>query len=244
MLDPADHHGKVEKLYRRRPVRVYPWPTRGIWIQLLTKSNCFFGSACFEGHTSHSYIQSRFYRSPEVLIGLPYDSAIDIWSLGCIAAELFLGLSSLPGAHEHDQSVRINEMIANIPEWMLEQGSKAKKCCVKYFPNQQQPPPFASSGSTVASNTAPIPAWRLKTDEEYIVSLSQAEVRKKGGRDKLSQPPKNRYFKRKRLSDIILLHAQHEQQHATTRDGGLLAAFIHFLYGVLDPDPWLSLIHI
>ena len=106
-------------------------------------------------------------------------------------------------------------MIANIPEWMLEQGSKAKKCCVKYFPNQQQPPPFASSGSTVASNTAPIPAWRLKTDEEYIVSLSQAEVRKKGGRDKLSQPPKNRYFKRKRLSDIILLHAT---TRATTRD--------------------------
>ena len=38
-----------------------------------------FGSACFEDATSHTYIQSRFYRSPEVLLGIPYDRAIDMW---------------------------------------------------------------------------------------------------------------------------------------------------------------------
>jgi dual specificity protein kinase YAK1 len=81
-----------------------------------------FGSACFEGHSAHTYIQSRFYRSPEVLIGLPYDSAIDMWSLGCVAAELFLGLPILPGVHEHDQLGRICEMIAPLPDWMLDQG--------------------------------------------------------------------------------------------------------------------------
>ena len=81
-----------------------------------------FGSACFEGQVSHTYIQSRFYRSPEVLVGLDYDSAIDMWSLGCVAAELFLGLPILPGVHEHDQLARISEMIGDIPEWMLEQG--------------------------------------------------------------------------------------------------------------------------
>jgi dual specificity protein kinase YAK1 len=41
-----------------------------------------FGSACFETQTVYSYIQSRFYRSPEVLIGVPYNSAIDLWSFG------------------------------------------------------------------------------------------------------------------------------------------------------------------
>jgi dual specificity protein kinase YAK1 len=35
-----------------------------------------FGSACFEGKTMYSYIQSRFYRSPEVLLGVPYNGAI------------------------------------------------------------------------------------------------------------------------------------------------------------------------
>ncbi len=81
-----------------------------------------FGSACFEGQATHTYIQSRFYRSPEVLIGLDYDFAIDMWSLGCVAAELFLGLPILPGVHEHDQLGRICEMIGKIPDWMVEQG--------------------------------------------------------------------------------------------------------------------------
>ena len=43
-----------------------------------------FGSACFEGYTVYPYIQSRFYRAPEVLCGISYDGAIDMWSLGCI----------------------------------------------------------------------------------------------------------------------------------------------------------------
>ena len=36
----------------------------------------------------YQYIQSRFYRSPEVLLGTPYDLAIDMWSLGCILVEM------------------------------------------------------------------------------------------------------------------------------------------------------------
>lgn len=81
-----------------------------------------FGSACFEDSSGFTYIQSRFYRSPEVLVGVNYDSAIDMWSLGCLAAELFLGLPILPGVNELDQLGRIREMIGEIPEWMLDQG--------------------------------------------------------------------------------------------------------------------------
>jgi serine/threonine protein kinase len=33
----------------------------------------------------------RFYRSPEVILGLPYDVSIDMWSFGCILAELYTG---------------------------------------------------------------------------------------------------------------------------------------------------------
>ncbi|KAF0682358.1 Aste57867_25496 [Aphanomyces stellatus] len=62
-----------------------------------------FGSACYENETVYSYIQSRFYRSPEVLLGLPYCSAIDMWSLGCISAEIFLGLPLFPGTSDYDQ---------------------------------------------------------------------------------------------------------------------------------------------
>lgn len=40
----------------------------------------------------YQYIQSRFYRSPEVLLGIPYDLAIDMWSLGCILVEMHTGM--------------------------------------------------------------------------------------------------------------------------------------------------------
>lgn len=57
------------------------------------------------------YIQSRFYHSPEVLLGFPYTASIDMWSLGCIAVELFLGLPLFPGTSEYNQITRILEMI-------------------------------------------------------------------------------------------------------------------------------------
>lgn len=64
-----------------------------------------FGSACFEDRTVYSYIQSRFYRSPEVVLGCPYNVAIDMWSMGCVAAELFLGLPLFPGVLPQCQGI-------------------------------------------------------------------------------------------------------------------------------------------
>lgn len=53
------------------------------------------GSSCFNTDHLCSYIQSRSYRAPEVILGLLYDEKIDIWSLGCILAELCTGNVSL-----------------------------------------------------------------------------------------------------------------------------------------------------
>ena len=46
------------------------------------------GSSCFTSDHLSSYVQSRSYRAPEVILGLPYQQQVDIWSLGCILAEL------------------------------------------------------------------------------------------------------------------------------------------------------------
>jgi serine/threonine protein kinase len=199
-----------------------------------------FGSACFEGHTAHTYIQSRFYRSPEVILGLPYDSAVDMWSLGCVAAELFLGLPILPGVHEHDQLGRIEEMINKIPDWMLDQGSKA----TKYYVNFVARPTVNTNGASAPGGvqptglapapTPPLPQWRMKTLPEFIRSLDQSDIEKKGGLTKLQKPPGNRYFRKKSLSGILNLHSSNLPEDERI----LLAAFEHFLLGVLDPDPW------
>lgn len=77
------------------------------------------GSACFEGHGIFQYIQSRYYRSPEVILGLPYDSSIDMWSLGCICAELFLGIPIFPGNSEYDQLSKIIEILGLPSQQMI-----------------------------------------------------------------------------------------------------------------------------
>jgi serine/threonine protein kinase len=184
-----------------------------------------FGSACFEGQTSHTYIQSRFYRSPEVLVGLPYDSAIDMWSLGCVAAELFLGLPILPGVHEHDQLSRICEMISRPSDWMLDQGSKGSKFFVKYVPREGAT--FQPDGQGGRSTPKMLPQWRVRTQQEYIASLSPSEIKKKGGLAKLEKQPGNRYFKRKRLAEIL----SHKGQSGSAENKDNLDLFIHFLHG-------------
>ena len=60
--------------------------------------------------TVYTYIQSRFYRSPEVILGHPYNMAIDMWSLGCIMAELYTGYPLFPGENEVEQLACIMEV--------------------------------------------------------------------------------------------------------------------------------------
>ncbi|KAL1789337.1 RAD51-associated protein 1 isoform X1 [Sigmodon hispidus] len=68
-----------------------------------------FGSSCYEHQKVYTYIQSRFYRSPEVILGHPYNMAIDMWSLGCIMAELYTGYPLFPGENEVEQLACIME---------------------------------------------------------------------------------------------------------------------------------------
>ncbi|XP_055635925.1 dual specificity tyrosine-phosphorylation-regulated kinase 2 isoform X2 [Toxorhynchites rutilus septentrionalis] len=85
-----------------------------------------FGSSCFEHQRVYTYIQSRFYRAPEVILGAKYDMGIDMWSLGCILAELFTGFALLPGEDEADQLACIIELIGMPPKKILENSKRAK----------------------------------------------------------------------------------------------------------------------
>ena len=62
-----------------------------------------FGSSCFETNKLFSYIQSRYYRAPEVILGIHYNSSIDIWSVGCVLAELYTGSVLFRGESEEEQ---------------------------------------------------------------------------------------------------------------------------------------------
>merc|ERR1719482_1513786 len=85
-----------------------------------------FGSSCFEDERVYTYIQSRFYRSPEVVLGIPYDVAIDMWSFGCILAELYTGYPLFPGENEVEQLACIMEVCGVTPQRILESATRIK----------------------------------------------------------------------------------------------------------------------
>jgi dual specificity tyrosine-phosphorylation-regulated kinase 2/3/4 len=85
-----------------------------------------FGSSCFEDERIYTYIQSRFYRAPEIILGIPYTSGIDIWSFGCILAELLSGYPLFPGESEHDQLGYIMEICGVPPKNVLDQATRGK----------------------------------------------------------------------------------------------------------------------
>lgn len=59
-----------------------------------------FGSGTFEKDQYYTYIQSRYYRAPEVMMGIRYSPSIDMWSLGCILYELYAGTPLFTGEDE------------------------------------------------------------------------------------------------------------------------------------------------
>ncbi|XP_016367012.1 homeodomain-interacting protein kinase 3-like isoform X1 [Sinocyclocheilus rhinocerous] len=121
-----------------------------------------FGSA---SHVSKAvcstYLQSRYYRAPEIILGLPFCEAIDMWSLGCVIAELFLGWPLYPGALEYDQ-IRYVSQTQGLPgEQLLNVGTKTARFFIK-------------------ESDSPYTAWRLKTTEEHETEtgLKSKEARK------------------------------------------------------------------
>lgn len=79
-----------------------------------------FGSSCYEHQRVYTYIQSRFYRAPEVILGGKYGMPIDIWSFGCILAELLTGYPLFPGEDEGDQLATMMEVLGMPPQKLLE----------------------------------------------------------------------------------------------------------------------------
>nr|XP_043630111.1 uncharacterized protein LOC122601414 [Erigeron canadensis] len=89
------------------------------------------GSSCFETDHLCSYVQSRSYRAPEVILGLPYDKKIDIWSLGCILAELCTGNVLFQNDSPATLLARVIGIVCPIDQDMLAKGRDTHKYFTK-----------------------------------------------------------------------------------------------------------------
>lgn len=83
------------------------------------------GSSCFCNKRLYTYIQSRFYRAPEIILGIPYTPSIDMWSLGCVLTELYTGIPLFPGESETDQLMCMMEILDVPSADVINSGSRS-----------------------------------------------------------------------------------------------------------------------
>jgi len=84
---------------------------------------CDFGSAkiLMPDQPNVSYICSRYYRAPELIFGAQnYTTSIDVWSAGCVLAELIIGRPLFPGESGVDQLVEIIKVLGTPTKEQIE----------------------------------------------------------------------------------------------------------------------------
>jgi len=75
----------------------------------------------------NTYIQSRFYRAPDVVLGLPVTVKIDMWSFGCVLAELFMGTPLFVSENEQELILYIVELRGPPPLRLLKKATRMKE---------------------------------------------------------------------------------------------------------------------
>ncbi|KAL7714431.1 Serine/threonine protein kinase ppk15 [Entamoeba marina] len=78
----------------------------------------FFGHIC---------IVTEILGAPEIVLGIPYSCAIDMWSLGCIVVELYLGSPLFASSSEYNLLYKMIDTLGEIPSTLLKQGTKTKQ---------------------------------------------------------------------------------------------------------------------
>jgi serine/threonine-protein kinase PRP4 len=87
---------------------------------------CDLGSASSASDNEITpYLVSRFYRAPEVILGIPFDYAIDVWSIGCTLFELYTGKILFTGRNNNQMLRSIMECRGKYPPKLLRRGSLA-----------------------------------------------------------------------------------------------------------------------
>lgn len=80
------------------------------------------------------YVATRWYRAPELLVGMDYDKEVDIWSVGCLFGELIDGAPMYPGRDDFDQLYLIQKSQGYVSEKQYASMIKSKKYSDRSIP--------------------------------------------------------------------------------------------------------------
>ena len=86
-----------------------------------------FGCSCYIGKTVFTYIQSRYFRAPEIVLSISYGPEIDVWSYACVLVELLTGKPLFPASNEHELMEMVISLIGNPPPELLKNSKRGDK---------------------------------------------------------------------------------------------------------------------
>ena len=180
-----------------------------------------FGSAMsLKRIDTKMYIQSLYYRAPEAILhNLQKNEKVDIWSIGCILGELYLGTPIMPGNTSYDQLNKINILIGEIPQYMIEQSPKRDKYFTKdnstYNYRIKKPEEFYKEYPDIPKSEYDIPKNMKNIDD--LINVKKDVIKSK-----------NSLHKSMHNSSLSL-------NSSNTKED--LVAFIHLMKGMLQIDP-------
>ncbi|XP_048023107.1 dual specificity protein kinase CLK4b isoform X2 [Megalobrama amblycephala] len=85
-----------------------------------------FGNATYDHEHHTSVVSTRHYRAPEVILELGWNQACDVWSLGCILIEFYLGLTLFQTHDSKEHLAMMEKVLGPIPTHLLQKTRKRR----------------------------------------------------------------------------------------------------------------------
>lgn len=162
------------------------------------------------------YVVTRYYRSPEIITLMPYGSSVDVWSVGCIMAELFTKQPLFSGDNEIITLCKIfqilgrpsEEFLSRISDWKRQHAARVlvEKYCGPKRPLEEILPDtiFPSNSlrypDLTITNARDLLSKMLVIDPEHRISLEEAlehpYIRCMRQEDEINGPPPQPYDSR------------------------------------------------
>ncbi|RAK90018.1 MAP kinase SakA [Aspergillus costaricaensis CBS 115574] len=136
---------------------------------------CDFGLARLQEPQMTGYVSTRYYRAPEIMLTWQkYGMQVDIWSAGCIVAEMLRGKPLFPGKDHINQFYLITDALGNPPDEVIERiCTKAALNIVKSLP-ERQPAPWATLFPDSDEDAIDLLAKMLIFDPDKRISAAKA----------------------------------------------------------------------
>ncbi|XP_044007848.1 dual specificity protein kinase CLK2 isoform X2 [Aphidius gifuensis] len=178
-----------------------------------------FGSATFHYEHHSTIVSTRHYRAPEVILELGWSHPCDVWSIGCILFELYLGITLFQTHDNREHLAMMERILGTIPTRM------ARKTKTKYFYHGKLNwDDKSSAGRYVRDNCKPLNRYLLSEEEEHkqLFDLIQCMLKYEPSqritlKDALLHPFFDSLPASQKLIDQSESQENHERSHSLSR---------------------------